>query len=642
VQRLAAELATQDKPVNARQLAGLMMKNTLQAKEERLQQEKHGRWKALDAGIRDNIKHSLMSALRSPEPGVPHISAVAAAEVAAVELPYEEWPTFLPALLENITTPQFTEGVKVATLECLGYTCERVAFLDGPEINEQTTDKMLTAIVDGIQPSRPDKIRLAAATALKNSLVFSQGNMEKKQERDLIMNTICEATRSNEAGVRTMAYECIVQIAVLYYDKLQDYMTTLYELTTKSIREDNEDVARAAIEFWSSLSEVEQELLDEAADLAERGLPVDASRQCMRYVAAALVHLAPILTETLTKQEEDADEDNFNLHMAGHICLTLISQTVEDAVVPVIMPFVNQNIQNESWRLRDAAIMAFVSMLDGPSVETIGPYVAQSVPVLLNLMSDAHVMVRDTAAHCISRICLLHVRFIPTDIFPTLLQALVTKCGEGSPKVASQACAGIHNLAAAFAEEASQQQETNALSAYMPNLLQTLLQVCDRPDADESNLRVAAMEAISVLIANSAVDCKPLLVQLMGPIVERLERTFSMQDFDASETEKKEQMQGLLCAIIQVLYQKIDKETMLPMTDKIMEQLLHVLQAKNSSCHEETFSSVAAVADLLEGDFAVSRYMRWTCLRLSFYSDRLTRLVFCFHYRNTCLLCNHS
>jgi hypothetical protein len=152
------------------------------------------------------------------------------------------------------------------------------------------------------------------------------------------------------------------------------------------------------------------------------------------------------------------------------------------------------------------------------------------------------------------------------------------------------------------------------------------------------------MEAISVLIANSAVDCKPLLVQLMGPIVERLERTFSMQDFDASETEKKEQMQGLLCAIIQVLYQKIDKETMLPMTDKIMEQLLHVLQTKNSSCHEETFSSVAAVADLLEGDFAVCRYIRWILfVRLSRDSNRLlTRSLCCFLYRNTCLLCSHS
>ena len=610
VQGVAAVLAS-DAQAQVRQVAGLVIKNALQAKDEALQVEKHTRWKAVDPAARENVKQSLLTSMRSPDFAVAHISAVAAAEVAAVELPHNQWPNFLPAMMENISNPQVADAVKVAALECLGYTCERVASLDGPEIQDQTTDSMLTAIVDGIQPSREDKIRLAAAVALKNSLIFSQKNMDKKEERDTIMNTICEATRSTNEAVRTAAYECIVQIAILYYDKLQDYMTVLYELTTQTIREDKEDVAKSAIEFWSSLAEVEQELLDEAADLADRGLP--AERPCMRYVAAALTHLAPILTETLAKQDEDADEDTYNLHMAGHICLSLISQTVEDAVVPVVVPFVQQNIQNENWRLRDAAIMAFTSMLDGPSVKTIGPYVAQALPVLLNLMSDQHLMVRDTAAHCISRICLLHVRCIPGEIFPSIMQALIAKCGEAAPKVASQACSGLHNLASAFTEEAQQGQETNALSQYMPSLLQVLLQVCDRQDADEANLRVGAMEAISVLVSNSAADVKPLLVQLIPQIVGRMEQTFNMPDFGSSDRERKEQVQGLLCAVFQVLFQKLDKDTILPYCDEIMGHMFRVLQTKNATCHEEVFSAIAAVADSLEGDFTVSQ----ACLHVS-------------------------
>jgi importin subunit beta-1 len=609
---LATELATEGKPVHARQLAGLLIKNSLQAKDDTLQKEKHQRWTALEAPVRDTIKNPLLTAIRSSEAIVAHIAAVAAAEVAAVELPYEQWPPFLPALLENITTPQFADPIKVASLECLGYTCERISSLDVPEINQPTTDSMLNAIVDGIQASRPDKVRLAAATALKNSLIFANRNMDKKEERDAIMTTICEATRSQDAGVRAVAYECIVQIAVNYYDKLQDYMTTLYELTTHTIREDKEEVAKSAIEFWSSLCEVEQDLLFEASDLQERGLPV--TKPCMRYVAAAVVHLAPILAETLTKQEEDLDDDTYNLHMAGQICLSLISLTVEDAVVPVIMPFVQQNIQNENWRLRDAAIMAFISMLDGPKVETIGPFVSQSVPVLLQLLSDPNVTVRDSAAHCISRICLLYVRLVPTDIFPNLMQALLAKCGEGSPKVASQACTALFNLASAFSDEATQHQDTNALSKYMQTLMETLLKVCDRQDSDEANLRVAAMEAISVLIANSAEDVQSLLAQLLPAFVQRFEATFTMQDFDASEQLKKEQIQGLLCAVIQALYRKLDKQVVEPMTDKIMEQLLRVLQAKNANCHEEVFSAISAISDVVEADFVVSLYMIWMAM----------------------------
>mmetsp|Transcript_41983 Transcript_41983/g.64654 ORF Transcript_41983/g.64654 Transcript_41983/m.64654 type:complete len:863 (+) Transcript_41983:90-2678(+) len=602
---VATELATEGKPLGSRIAAGIVLKNALLTKDESFQAEKHKRWTSLDAGARDAVKAPLLAALRSPESAVSNSASLACSEVAAVELPYEQWPSFLPSLLENIRQPEVGDVSKICSLKCLGYTCERVAILDGPEINEQTTDAMLNAIVDGIQATRPDKVRLAAATALKNSLMFAHKNMDKKAERDAIMTTICEATRCTDMEVRATAYECIVQIAVLYYDKLQDYMTTLYDLTTDTIRSDNEEVAKAAMEFWTSLCEVEQELLDEAADLADRNLPVE--RPCMRYVAAAFSHLFPFLTDTLTKQDEDADEDTYNLHMAGQICLTCISQTIEDVVVPVMVPYVQANIQHENWRLRDAAIMAFTAMLDGPKEETIGPYVAQSIPVLLNMLSDQHVMVRDTAAHCISRICLLHIRFVPTDIFPTLLQALVAKCGEGSPRVASQACTALHNLASAFSEEASHQQETNALSPYMQNLMETLLRVCDRPDGDEANLRVAAMEAISVLISISANDMLPMLVQLLPAFVQRFEATFGMEDFGTGEQLKKEQLQGLLCAVIQALYRKLDKGTVMPMTDKIMEQLLRVLQAKNSMCHEECFSAISAVSDVLEADFA--KYM---------------------------------
>jgi importin subunit beta-1 len=604
---LAIEVSTEGKPIAARQLAGLLMKNAIAALDETLQQERIQRWQALDGQLREAVKQPLLQAIRSPEMMASRVAAQAASEIAAVEIPYNEWPALLPSLLENIQSPQSTDSIRISSLECLGYTCERVAILDGPEINEQTTDSMLNAVVDGIQASRPDKVRLAATMALKNSLIFAHKNMERKPERDAIMTAICEATRCQDSLVRVAAYECIVQIAVSYYDKLQDYMTTLYELTTDSIKRDKEDVAKAAIEFWSSLCEVEQDLLDEAADLAERGLPVE--RPCMRYVNAALVHLAPILLETLTKQEEESDDEEFTLHMAGFICLTCISQTVEDAIVAVMMPFVQSNIQNENWRLRDAAMMAFISMLDGPKEETIGPSVSQSVPVLLNLLNDPHVMVRDTAAHCISRICLLHIRFIPTDIFPTLLQALIAKCGEGSPKVASQACSALYNLASAFSEEASQQQESNALSVHMQALLETLLRVCDRPDAEEANLRVAAMEAISVLISNSANDVLPIMAQLLPAFIQRFEATFAMQDFDNTDKLKKEQTQGLLCAVFQALYRKLDKATVASSTDTVMSQLLKVLQSKNANCHEECFSAISAISDVMEADFAVSVFV---------------------------------
>jgi len=608
---LATELASEGKSVFVRQLAGIHFKNLLVARDDVVQSAKHDKWKAMDPTARTKVKELIIGALRSPEQIARHTSAQACAEVAAIELPFNEWPDFLTTLMENVTSASQEDGVKIATLECLGFTCERIATIDSaPEIAPETTDRMLTTIVDGIRADRPDQIRLSAATALRNSLLFTRKNMDNPNERNMIMQTICEATQSTNALVRAASYECIVQIAFQYYNKLADYMQTLFQLTFQTISSDEEAVALQAIEFWSTLCEEEMELIDEAAECTERGDPVGDGRECVRYVAAALEHLGPLLTETLTKQDEDADVDDdvWNLSMAGATCLALVANTVEDLIVPIIMPFVQQHIKSENWRYREAATMGFSSILDGPSIEAIGPYVNQSIPVLLAALSDPHHLVKDTTAWTIGRICDLHVRAIPEESFPTLVNGLMNKLIPEPPRVSNQACFALHNLAAAFAGDmATNASGTNALSPYMPTLLQTLLQVCDREDAGESNLRIAAIEAISVLIQNSAPDIKPILVQLLPVVVDRLTQSFAMSTLTNEDKEQKEGLQGLYCGLIQVLCMKIGRSDTITYSDSIMTNLLQVLQIKNATCHEEAFSAISAVADQLESDF--EKYM---------------------------------
>ena len=64
--------------------------------------------------------------------------------------------------------------------------------------------------------------------------------------------------------------------------------------------------------------------------------------------------LVPLLTETLTRQDEDVDVDDdlWNIIMSVATCLQLIANTVEDDIAPLIMPFVQQYITSENWRYR--------------------------------------------------------------------------------------------------------------------------------------------------------------------------------------------------------------------------------------------------------------------------------------------------
>lgn len=50
------------------------------------------------------------------------------------------------------------------------------------------------------------------------------------------MQTVCEGTQAERKEIKVTSYECIVQIAELYYDKLPPYMPALYQLTLAAIQ----------------------------------------------------------------------------------------------------------------------------------------------------------------------------------------------------------------------------------------------------------------------------------------------------------------------------------------------------------------------------------------------------------------------
>lgn len=602
---LANELGTEGRDPASRQLAGIHFKNLLYAKDEAIQQTKLQQWKSLDSSIRGNIKAQLLRSLSSSVQVARHTAGQACSEVAAVELPHKEWPEFLPSLMKIVQDESQPDGLKISTLECIGFTCERLGSMeneDAPDIPTSDTDQMLNAIVGGIGETRPDPIRLSALKALRNSLFFTRKNMENSTERDFLMRTICQSTQCQDVEVRVASYECFVQIAYQYYDKLRDYMKVLFDLTFTAIKTDDEKVAFQAIEFWSTLCEEEMDIVDEIEQCQEVGeMP---SRECVGYVAGALKHLVPLLTETLTKQDEDDEEDEWSLSMAAASCLSLIATTVRDDVVQVTLPFISLNIQSENWRLREAATMAFCSILEGPSSQVIGPCVNHSIPVLLKALSDSHVMVKDTTAWTIGRICELHVRAIPDNTFPTLVNGLMEKLLTESPRVSSQACFALHNLAAAFDDdESAKANGTNALTPYMKVLLERLMQVSQRTDATEHNLRPAAFEAITVLIQNSAPDCNPLLLQLLPVVLGQLKGLSGKSFLTNEEKEMIEGTQGLLCGVIQVIVQKLPKQDMQASADDIVANVIGVLEVKNATCHEEAFSALSAVCDQLENDF---------------------------------------
>lgn len=207
------------------------------------------------------------------------------------------------------------------------------------------SNQVLTAVVQGMRKEEPNaEVRRAATIALNNALESVKSNFDNETERNYIMQTVCEACVSDSPAVRIAAYECVVKIATLYYATLQPYMQALFQLTFEEIKNGTDAVAQQAVEFWSTICDEEIGLHEEAEEARDTGESPDQVSH--DFVKGAMPYLVPLLLHTLTKQEEDQEEDAWNVAMAAGTCLALVAQAVGDDVVSHVMEFVKANIQS--------------------------------------------------------------------------------------------------------------------------------------------------------------------------------------------------------------------------------------------------------------------------------------------------------
>ncbi|PSC75516.1 importin subunit beta-1-like [Micractinium conductrix] len=611
---LSCELCNGAKPLDARRLAGLILKNTLDAKEESRKAALVAQWVSADAGMKKQVKANLLATLGT-QGDAGHTAALVIAKVAAIELPRKEWPELIAALLSNISAQPSTKELRQSTLETLGYTCEELGNLEEDYLSQLEVNSILTAVVQGMRKEEPElDVRHAATVALQNALTFAHNNFGNDGERNYIMQITCEGTLSESARIRQASWECLACIASGYYDKLPAYMTEIFTLTQRTVQGDEEEVVLQALEFWCTVAEEE---LDRDGDASAEPDSVNHN-----FIKAALPHLVSLLLEQLTKQEEGQETDDgvWNVSMASGTCLALCASVAEDAIVPLVMPYVTANIQKadgtDSWRAREAATFAFGSILEGPSVETLGQLVQSGLGFLLTaLKQDPNAHVKDTTAWTIGRIFeFVHgedsaAPLLGPGNLPQVVEALLLAIRD-APHIAEKVCYAISQLASGFYE----QRGTSAMSPYFKDVVQALLETASRPAdaAEQTRLQTQAFEAINEVVRASAADTTPMIVQLIPLVVGKLGETLHMGSGGGEAAERQSEIQGLLCGMTQVIVQKLSdsegaKAGVLQYADNIMEALMAVFACRKSSVHEEAMLAVGAMTYACGRQF--SKYM---------------------------------
>ena len=277
--------------------------------------------------------------------------------------------------------------------------------------------------------------------------------------------------------------------------------------------------------------------------------------------------MVPVLLQLLTQQEEDAADEDYNVSRAAYQCLQLFAQTITGDIVQTVLGFVEMNLRHSDWHFRDAAVSAFGAIMDGPDTEILQPLIKQGLPVLIGMMDDPVLQVKDSAAFALGRICenvsdsieaQEHLRPLIGALFGGL---------SSSPKMASSCCWALLNLAEKFAGAPGCQE--NALSPHFQDSVMRLLTVTEpcvrfpiftdhvtdlsRTDVDNS-LRMAAYEVLCAFVTNAANDCLPLVAKLSDFILKRIEDTVPMQQQIVSVDDRitLEEIQTSLTSVLLV------------------------------------------------------------------------------------------
>ncbi|XP_063484986.1 importin subunit beta-1 isoform X4 [Symphalangus syndactylus] len=542
----------------------------------------------------------------------------------------ENLPTFLVELSRVLANPGNSQVARVAA----GLQIKNSLTSKDPDIKAQYQQRWLAIDANArrevknyvLQTLGTETYRPSSASQCVAGIACAE--IPVNQWPELIPQLVANVTNPNstehmkESTLEAIGYICQDIDPEQLQDKSNEILTAIIQGMRKEEPSNNVKLAATnallnSLEFTKANFDKESErhfimqVVCEATQCPDTRVRVAALQNLVKIMSLYYQYMETYMGPALFADEND-DDDDWNPCKAAGVCLMLLATCCEDDIVPHVLPFIKEHIKNPDWRYRDAAVMAFGCILEGPEPSQLKPLVIQAMPTLIELMKDPSVVVRDTAAWTVGRICELLPEAAINDVYlAPLLQCLIEGLS-AEPRVASNVCWAFSSLAEAAyeaADVADDQEEpaTYCLSSSFELIVQKLLETTDRPDGHQNNLRSSAYESLMEIVKNSAKDCYPAVQKTTLVIMERLQQVLQMESHIQSTSDRIQfnDLQSLLCATLQNVLRKVQHQDALQISDVVMASLLRMFQstAGSGGVQEDALMAVSTLVEVLGGEF---------------------------------------
>ena len=274
-------------------------------------------------------------------------------------------------------------------------------------------------------------------------------------------------------------------------DKLVPQMDSIIDYMLQRTQDSEESVALEATEFWLSLAEHPQ-----CADLLlphlERVVPVLVHG--MRYTEGELASFAGEEDGLVPDREEDikprfhrsrggiadasptegsdSDDDHgsvdaseWSIRKCSAAALDLLSGTMPDQLLPVLLPILKEVLFHAEWEVRESGVLALGAVAGG-CLDGLSHHLADLVPFLVATLADSRALARAITCWTLSRFSQWICQQPVDQYLRPLISELLKRVLDNNKKVQEAACSALATL---------EEHATSSLVPFIPFILETLV-----------------------------------------------------------------------------------------------------------------------------------------------------------------------
>lgn len=581
-------------------------------------------------------KHSL-DLLRDSSPVIRQTVGILITNIAACgEL--LSWPELLPTLGQMLTASE-VEIVESA-FSALQRICEDLAEILSMDDMNDTLESMLPRFLDFFKHPNA-KIRNYALTCVNQFIPMPSKPVEGIIDK--YVEGLFSLAADADKDVKKNVCRSVCSLFETRPESLMGHLHNVIAYMIEKSRDEDEDIALEAAEFWLSVPEndqgkailvqylpqlipffmekmrySEEDIEMMRADFENDFMIPDKDDDIRPRFYHSKVHgggdssrpieggsndngdqtisdLEESVVEELDDDDDDDDDDDqsdssasWNIRKCTAAALDCFSHNYADQILPYVFQELQKFLNSDEWVVKEAAILAIGAVAEG-SLTGMIPHLPKLIPFLVECLSDKHPFVRSITCWTISR----YTHWIvgcPQERHFSLIMTHLPKCIlDDNKRVQEAACSAFATLAEGACLE---------LVPYLDQVLDTLVKAFDK--YQHKNL-LNLYDAVGTLA--ESVKChlnqKKYIDLLLPPIIKKWN---SLKDTDSDLFPLLECLSSVavaLCDGFKPYAETVFRRCLSLVEQNLQQAIAFNLDPENTEVPNKDF--VIAALDLLSG-----------------------------------------